>query len=130
MHTNGRCCQDAQEQHSSAACLLNSWLAGCCSKRVCVRFWSACCVLRASERASGVLTRTSTNNNSNKGGHKYKQGTEKKKEKKGSIRSAPFFPNFLTSFYRSLPSPAPPPLPPPKQNFSCSKNHEFVSIIR
>jgi len=87
VHTYGRCCQDAQEQHSSAACLLYflaGWLLQ--QKGVC---WVLVRVLRPpSERASGVATRTSTSNNRNKGGHKYKQGTEKKRKKREhSIRA-------------------------------------------
>jgi hypothetical protein len=71
------------------ACFLAGWLLQ--QKGVC---WVLVRVLRPpSERASGVVTKTSTNKSSNKGGHKYKQGTEKKKKKRGhSIRA------FLSQF--------------------------------
>jgi hypothetical protein len=97
----------AKMPKNNTAPLLACFLAGCLLQQKGVR-WVLIRVLRPpSERASGIVTKTSTNNNSNKGGHKYKQGTEKNKEKKGAFVPRPSFSIFLHLFIG--PSPPSPP---------------------
>lgn len=105
-----------------------SWLAAAAKGRELGSGSRVASCERASERCSDENKHQQQQQQ--RGGHKYKQGTEKKKkEKKGASVPRPSLPIFLHLFIGPSP-PRPPRPPPPKQNFSCSKNHEFVSIIR